>query len=213
MYKFPIRIPEGWCVILTQGFKSTELSEWYTSKGLNYPEHLAVDIVIGNPNWQQYATYGAAIVCPVETAELISSEPGTDPGSSKGGRFQIKWTENGNEIVMGGLHCSEVVSGKTVFYKGDEIAYIGNGGYVKPEPNKEDAYAGGHLHLSVSVREPGKNAVPVDPLLYFNIYEPFRGEDTGFEKDIKPIAWAMVWSADKVASIIEMFRKALNKQL
>jgi len=203
MYRFPLRIPEPWRVILTQSFKSTELAQWYASKGLNYPEHLALDIVVGTPEFQQWATYGATIVCPFPEATLISSEPGTDPGSQKTGRFQISYKEpNGDEIIMGGLHCSEVVTGKSVFKEGDIIAYIGNGGYVLPEPTVEDAYAGGHLHLSCTRRKAGGNGVPFDPLTIFNIYEPFRGADSGFEKDIRPIAWAMGWSKEKIMQII-----------
>ena len=205
MYKFPLRLPEGWRVIVTQGFKSTELAEWYTKQGISYQEHLAIDLVVGTPDYQQWATYGAAIVCPFPSAELIALEPGTNPGDQKSGRFQVRYTEpDGTVVIMGGIHCSDVADGKTSFTYGEDIAYIGNGGYVDPAPTKEDAYAGGHLHLSYI-----RNGVVRDPTEIFNIYDPFRGKDSGFEKDIRPIAWAMGWSKEKIAEIITMFRKAL----
>lgn len=211
MYKFPIRIPQEWRVIITQGFKSTELAEWYKKQGLDYPEHLAIDLVIGNPEYTSWTTYGATVVCPFPTAELITCEPGTGP-DGKGGRFQIETTlADGTKLRMGGIHCSEVVN-QSSFKEGDIVAYIGNGGYVKPAPTPEKAYAGGHLHLSRSEKKVGElNFTPKDPLEIFNIYEPFRGEDSGFEKDIKPIAWAMGWNKEKINEILTMVRNAMNK--
>ena len=195
MYKFPVRIPEGWRVIKTQGFK---------------PEHTAIDVVIGTPEYQRWATYGAAIVCPFPEAELISFDPGTDPGDPKAGRFQIRYTEpvTGMAVIMGGLHCSDVVI-KDRFKEGETVAYIGNGGFVQPEATVEDAYAGGHLHLSLTFRVPGENGVPMDPLAFFDINNPYRGKDSGFEYDIRPIAWAMKWTKEQVDKILKMFRDAL----
>lgn len=210
MMKFPIRIPEGWRVILTQLFKSTELSDWYKAQGLNYPEHLAIDVVVGTPTYQQWATYGATIVCPFPLAEMIASDPGTDPGDMKSGRFQLRYTEpDGTQVIMGGIHCSDVVQGQW-FKEGDTVAFIGNGGYVNPVPTVEDAYAGGHLHLTYIRKGPQDiNGVPRDPLEIFDPNNPFRGSDSGFENDIRPIAWAMKWSKEKVDSILQMFRSAL----
>jgi len=195
MYKFPIRIPEGWKVIKTQGFK---------------PEHTAIDVVIGTPEYQKWATYGAAIVCPFPDAELISFDPGTDPGDPKAGRFQIRYTQpNGTEIIMGGLHCSDVVV-KKWFKEGEVVAYIGNGGYTVPVPTREDAYAGGHLHLSYTLRVPGGNGIPLDPLAFFDIDNPYRGKDSGFEHDIRPIAWAIRWTKDQADAFWNMIKSLMN---
>ena len=201
----------GWRVILTQGFKSTAMAEWHKLQGRNWPEHLAVDVVIGTPEYSQWATYGAQIVCPFPEAKMINREVGGDPGSQKGGRFQISYTPPGQtaEIIMGGVHCSEIID-KETFKEGEVVAYIGNNGYVNPPPTPAEAYAGGHLHLSYTLREPGQNGIPHDPLEIFNIYEPFRGKDSGFEKDITPIAWAMGWSKEKINEILNMVKKAMS---
>ena len=189
MMKFPLCIPPGWRVILTQGFSD---------------KHEAIDVIVGTPQYQEWATYGAKIVCPFPLAEMVSSDPGTDPNDMKAGRFQIQCTlPDGTQLVMGGLHCSEVVN-KRYFNEGDVVAYIGNGGFVSPQATKEDAYAGGHLHLSYTVRPLGQNAISVDPLLMFDINDPYRGADSGFAYDIKPIAWAMNWTKEKVAAILKM---------
>jgi hypothetical protein len=194
MYRFPILIPEGWRVILTQGFSDA---------------HTAIDVVIGTPEYQQWATYGAAIVCPFPEAELISFDPGTDPGDPKAGRFQLRYTQpDGTQIIMGGLHCSDVIQ-KQFFKEGEVVAYIGNGGFVNPKATVEDAYAGGHLHLSYTYRTPGGNGVPMNPLAFFDIDNPYRGQDSGFEHDIRPIAWAMRWTREYVDKVLKMFRDAL----
>ena len=191
MYKFPIRIPEGWRVIKTQGF---------------HEGHTAIDVVIGTPEYQQWATYGAAIVCPFPEAELVSFDPGTDPGDMKAGRFQIRHTQpDGTQIIMGGLHCSDVVV-KSRFTEGETVAFIGNGGYVVPAPTSKDMYAGGHLHLSYIYRVPGGNGISMDPLAFFDINNPYRGDDTGFLYDIRPLAWAFKFTKDQVNRLINLFK-------
>ncbi len=59
----------------------------------------------------------------------------------------IKDSLHGTQVIMGGLHCSDVVQ-KQFFKEGDVVAYIGNGGFVNPAPTVQDAYAGEHLHLA-----------------------------------------------------------------
>src|SRR3990167_3192035 len=101
IYKFPLRIPYGRVVSITQGFKSNELAEWYKAHGIIYPEHLAVDAICGN----SVQTYGAAFVCPFPGARIV---PGNavqaDPERGISGRILIEHVNvDGNIIIIGGI--------------------------------------------------------------------------------------------------------------
>lgn len=206
MYRFPVRIPLGWRIILTQGFKSEKQAEWNRAQGRVFFAHEAVDIVIGNPDFSQTATYGASIVCPFPSAKLVRREDGGAPTDPKAGLFQISYTQGTVEYIMGGLHCSEVID-KPVFKEGEVVAYIGNNGYVNPPPTKAEMFNGGHLHLSMTIKKNGGNGTPEDPLIYFDINNPYRGDDSGANKDIPPLAWAFGLTNEKVKEMLDVVRK------
>lgn len=189
IYKFPFRIPQDRTVSITQGFRSKELADFYKSKGLNYPEHTAVDAIAGTP----VQTFGTPVVCPFPEATLINYTP-ADPVKGISGRSIIRHFDGSNELIMGCIHLSEAVN-KPSFVEGETIGYVGNFGYVLPEPGIGTPLDGGHLHLTMVV-----NGVVVDPLLWFNPRTPYYGADTGVEKDIPAITRA-----------VEKIREALRK--
>lgn len=199
MFKFPLRIPENRCVILTQGFRSTELAEFYRSKGLNYPVHTAIDVICGT----SLETYGTPFVCPFPWAELVAADEAAYPGA-KGSRVQVKYEEPGGDTwVIGGLHFSDLEDHPLGyrFAEGETIAYLGNSGAVYPEPVPEKAHQGAHLHFTVVL-----NGTIVDPVLYFDLLTPFRGEDTGFDKDVPALQWAIWKVREQVALLVARFK-------
>lgn len=180
MYKFPLRIPSNRGVEITQAFKSKELVDFYKSKGLDISEHNAIDVTCGDA----VATYGTPFVCPFSTATLVNYTE-AEPAKGISGRVLIKYIEaDGTELILGGIHLSGTVK-QDVYKEGDILGYIGNYGYVLPEPTIGQPFLGSHIHLTLL-----KNGVVVDPLLYFNPQDPYRGEDTGNTRDIFAIYWA-----------------------
>lgn len=181
LYNVPLRIPTGRVVSVTQGFKSTELVEWYKSQGLDIKEHTGVDLVCGN-SWE---TYGTPFVCPFPKATLHARDFDTALGG-KGSRVQIRCIDwKRRELILGGLHLSEV-SENVGFLEGDVIGYIGNNGSVTPKPSLINPAAGAHLHLTLLV-----DGVLTDPLTFFDVQNPYRGPDTGIQKDLPAAEWAV----------------------
>lgn len=184
-YQFPARIPLGRTVVVTQGFGDV---------------HKAIDCVFTDTpedftsvesGWQ---TYGTPIVCPFPTARMITREIDV-PEGEKGSIFQVQYdAPDGMTYILGGLHCSEIVD-EQLFEFGQTIAYVGNNGIHQVTPSPTPAYParGSHIHLSLNVNigpQPNPN-VPVDPLDYFDTTRPFRGNDTGIEKDTPAYLWAI----------------------
>lgn len=181
LYNIPLRVPPGRSVSVSQPFKSTELVAWYKSQGLDVKEHTGLDLVCGGP-WE---TYGTPFVCPFPKAELVSREVAPDPGM-KAGRVQVRHVDwKGRELLLGGLHLSEV-SDNVGFLEGDVIGFIGNSGSVRPVPDLAHPAAGSHLHLTLRV-----DGVLTDPATFFDVQNPYRGPDTGFEKDKPAALWAV----------------------
>lgn len=192
-YKFPLRIPVGRVVSITQGFRDTQLAEWYKSQGLNYPEHMAVDAIAGN----SVETYGTPFVCPFPEAKIAGDLNFTqaDPVNGISGRVIIEYTDWKNrKILLGGIHLSGAVYQKT-YKEGDVLGYIGNYGYVRPEPSIARPFDGSHIHMTLVV-----DGVLTDPLIFFDPSDPYRGYDTGVHFDIPAIQWA-------IAKIQEWMRK------
>lgn len=181
IYKFPLRIPEGRRVSITQNFKDTALVAWYKAQGINITSHEAVDAVCGNAA----ETYGTPLCNPFPSARLYAFV--NDPDNPvTGGKIQISYKdEKGRVLIMGGLHLFDLQE-KTEYKKGDILGYIGNYGTVLPKPTIGAPFAGSHLHLTMWV-----DGTVVDPLLWFNVQDPFRGADTGIQKDQKRINWAI----------------------
>lgn len=175
MYKFPLKIPVGRKVEITQAFKSTELIDYYKSKGINITSHEALDVACGDAA----QTYGTPFVCPFPIATLDRMNP-ADADNGIAGLIQIK----SGDLTLGGIHLSEVIK-QDVYKEGDVLGYIGNYGYVLPAPTIAKPFDGSHIHLYLI--QGGK---AVNPLLYFDVNNPFRGEDNP-RRDILAVRWAI----------------------
>lgn len=187
MFKFPLSIPEDRRIEITQVFKSTALVEYYKSKGLNIQEHMAVDVTCGN----SAQTYGTPFVCPFPTA-TINTYTQADPENGMGGRIIVQYTQpDGTVLYVGGIHLSGVNVQK-IYKEGDVLGWIGNYGYVLPEPTIGTPFGGSHIHLTLVEKKPGQaNGTTVDPLLYFDVKNPFRSPDTGLTRDVFAFKWAI----------------------
>jgi hypothetical protein len=183
--KFPVRIPPNRKVLFQQGF----------IPGV----HEAVDVICGTA----IETYGTPVVCPFPSGEMITRQIDEAFGE-KGSMFQLKYKDpQGNEYIMGGLHCS-YISAQRIFVEGDTIANIGNNGIyaVNPHPTIFNPYNGTHLHLTLVV-----NGKIVAPYVYFDINNPYRGEDTGFEADKPPFVWSLNGIKKKLDEIFALIFK------
>lgn len=179
MYRFPLSIPEGRSLKITQPFKSTQLLDFYKSKGLAWSAHDAIDVA----RETDAETYGTPFVCPFPTATLDRITHG-NAETGEQGVVQIKYFDGKDTLVLGGVHLSGTVEQST-YKEGDILGYIGNYGWVLPEPTIAKPFAGSHIHLYLI-----KNGVFINPLEYFDISKPFRSADTGWARDILAIKWA-----------------------
>lgn len=170
MYKFPIRIPEGKRLTISQGF---------------HDGHNGNDVVCGD----SILTYGLPIVWPFPFPgkpwdSLVDSPLAKDATKA---HAQIDGTDpaTGISYSMLSIHLSgalyTVYPGQDtsiVFNEGDTIGYIGNSGSVRPKPTIEKPFDGSHLHLGLGIKKPGEaNYIMTDPSLYFDVNNPFRGVD------------------------------------
>lgn len=169
-HPFPVRIPVGWKVIITQGY---------------HANHNGLDVATGDA----VMTYGIPVVWPFpfpgKPYEIQVDNP--VPALSKRARVQVDGTDPTTGITYSviGLHASSSpytvfpsATTDVVFNQGDTIAYIGNSGAVYPKPTPQKGFDGSHLHLSLGVKKPGElNYTMVDPALYFDENNPFRGPD------------------------------------
>ena len=186
MWKFPLQIPANRKVLVTQGYKSKELQDFYASQGLKIDQHNAIDVVCGTNR----ETYGTPVVCPFPKATILRSHFGTAVGSTNDNNnfIQIGYTEGATRYEVGGLHLSEIVEKPVgyVFKEGEEMAYLGNAGTITPAPTIGNPYAGAHAHISFFI-----NGIVQDPLQFLNITNPFIGPDSSWFKDLPPIRWAI----------------------
>lgn len=191
LFKFPLRVPTTRKVYISQGFKSTELVQFYKKKGLNITEHNAIDVIAGTP----IETYGTPFVCPFPLASPIAFEPDND--NIRGGRIQVRYIDmDGKSWVMGGLHLFDLVKQET-YKEGDVLGYVGNYGAVSPEPQIGAPFAGSHLHLTLVV-----DGKVVDPSMYFDQKSPYEGADTGIEKDAGRFMWAIKKAREMFSSLL-----------
>lgn len=199
MYQWPVRIPKNRSILITQGYKSKELADFYRSKGIQMDEHNAIDFVTGTA----IETYGTPVVAPVDGCTLLRHSFGTPVGTERTNNnfIQVGWTlPDGTKHEYGMLHVSEIAGtdGQT-FAKGEVIAYMGNAGTITPAPTTTSPYNGAHGHFAFYV-----NQMLANPLDYFDQQNPFRGDDSGIEKDLPPLFWS-------VANLQKMLQNILGK--
>lgn len=181
-YRFPLAVPQGERLYITQGYKSAEMAEFYQKNGLQWFIHPAIDVT----RESQVKTYGTPFVCPFPYATLDRIVQLADAENGKSGHIQIKATlPNGDSIILGCGHLSDTEI-RDVYKEGDIIGYLGNYGLVSPKPTIAAPFQGSHAHIETYV-----NGQVVNPLDYFDISNPFRAPDTGNERDVFAIRWAI----------------------
>lgn len=186
--KFPVRLPLGRKITVTQPFGSTQNADRYVANGLP-PTHNGLDTVFGT----NQETYGTPLVCPFPSA-YVSKITFDGPMSLKGNGITIGYQNL--QVVF--WHLSEVVTPPNASFKeGDVIGYVGNSGLCFPATTPESPYAGSHLHLMVY-----EDGVLKNPAAYFNINEWYAGEDD-LTKDYPPLIFYL-------QKIIEGLRKRLG---
>lgn len=186
-YQFPLAIPEGERLYITQGYKDTALVDFYRENGINWTVHRGLDVT----RESLVKTYGTPFVCPFTYATF--DRVSIDPATNEPRFIQINSTlPNGDKVTIGCDHLSKVEV-RDVYSRGDVVGYLGNYGLVSPAPSNSDIanfsnFAGTHAHIECMV-----NGVFVNPLDYFDIGNPFRAPDTGFEGDLPSIARSWRW--------------------
>lgn len=166
---------------LAQAFKAEPNTPLTAALSIQTTYHLGVDITAGTG--QQ--TWGLPCVWPFPWDGIVYDAEVDSPFNAKvHAHSQIDTTdpETGIKYSLIYLHLSSVPKTKTdldpavITYKqGDTIGRIGNNGDVHPAPTPQFPFNGTHLHLGMGVKNPGDlNAKMVDPLIYFDLNNPFR---------------------------------------
>lgn len=192
--KLPISSPIKPTITQLYGDKSSV--DWYRANGLDLTEHNGTDFIIGD----SILTYGTKLVCPVSEASL-SQTWWDNPMSTQGNGIQISWEYNYDRYSMRCWHCSEIVV-KSSYKEGEVIGYIGNSGLCRPSPTPQKPFNGSHLHLMLY-----KNGILINPLTVFNPNEWYISSDTGVQKDIPPLQWALNFVKSQLSKLLAIINK------
>lgn len=168
-------------VILSQGFKADTQVDFSEALSRATKTHNGVDIVCGS-NEQ---TWGQECVWPFPWDGIVyDSQVDSTFGATRYAHAQIDTTDpaTGIKYSVIYIHLSAVTNTKAatenkliVYKQGDVIGKIGNNGWVNPPPTSSCPLCGSHLHLGLGIKAPNEvNYTMVDPLLYFDISNPFR---------------------------------------
>lgn len=181
MYKFPIKLPSGLNLVVTQPFHVTASVPFSQARAIQTVDHLGVDIVCGT-NQQ---TWGQECVWPFPwPGTVYDAEVDSELNAKLHAHSQIDTVDpaTGIKYSIVYLHLSSVTKTKTdsdhtliTYNQGDVIGKIGNNGEVEPPPTPQNPLQGSHLHLGLGIQHPGElNATMVDPQAYFDVTDPFR---------------------------------------
>lgn len=186
-YPLPISIPKGLKPTITQPYGDKSNIAWYIANGLNLSEHNGTDFIIGD----SIQTYGTRLVCSIPSAYLSKSW-WNNPMSTSGNGIQFSWDEGSDGYSARCWHTSQNVI-QPIYKEKDTIGFIGNSGLVRPPPTPQMPFNGSHLHLMVY-----KNGVLIDPMTIFDETKWFISEDTGVEKDLPPLFWALEYAKSQL---------------
>jgi hypothetical protein len=200
---FPILVPKGYKLRITQPYAATDNLAWYKEKGLNLSFHNGVDVVIDSSDPR--LTYGSACFCPFPNGWTVK-KTFDSPMSTKGNGITLEsesFIEDGIEkkIQLVYWHLSKLVEQTNHYFK-DIVGYVGNSGMVKPEPSPSCPYCGSHLHFMMYeffkidrrwVLQNADNGVggAIDPMKRFDINNVIYAADTDMMFDLAPLQWAM----------------------
>jgi len=227
--KFPIRIPDGWNLSITQGFHESAPTNISQALAIQTVDHIGLDVVCGTG----IQTFGSACIWPFPFPGIVWDSQAETPIAElipAHAHAQIDGIDPATGILYSivYLHLSAVTNTKDAlenkvitYHQGDVIGYIGNSGAVVPLPNAQHPFDGSHLHLGLGIKKPGDlNATMVDPSLYFDITNPFRGPDDA-SRDQAVIDWAKannpqispVFTKDLYAGLTDPDVKTLQQYL
>lgn len=180
IYPFPIKIPVGAHLDLAQAFRADTALDLSTALSKSTLFHNGVDVTCGTP--QQ--TWGRECVWPFPFQGVVYDAQVDRPlGATQHAHSQIDGTDpvTGTQYSLIYIHLSAVTKSKDpddtkhiTYAQGETIGRIGNNGFVNPTPTSMHPLDGSHLHLGVGVKKAGaSNFTMVDPLLYFDITQPY----------------------------------------
>lgn len=201
---FPIIVPRGYKLKITQPYGATGSVEWYKKNGVAIPFHNGVDVTIDSSDPR--LTYGSACFFPFPKGWTVK-KTFDSPMSTKGNGVTLEsdaFVEDGIEkkVQLVYWHLSKLVDATQHKYK-DVIGYVGNSGLVLPAPSPECPYCGSHLHfmlyefhkteIGMFMLQNKDNGVggAVDPMTRFSIEKIEYGDDTSVAFDAPPIQWAI----------------------
>lgn len=184
MKKWPVICPLGSRVIITQGMNK---------------DHDANDFIIGDLTLTERdnlrLSYGAQFVSPVPNAECVQKWD-FGPMNNLGNGVDIEWQEDGYYWRLHFWHTvKELVKVGDKLTEGQVVGLMGNTGDCRPLPTVDNPFAGTHCHLRLSRYNKNEyggnfNIVSLDPSDYFDVYNPYQGNDSSVTVDLEPVKWA-----------------------
>lgn len=204
MKKFPIITPPGSKVVITQGYFYPNVNPETNQT------HDAIDFVLYNPALSDIEnkrlSYGSQLVCPVPNAKCVQRwDFGTM--NDKGDGVDLEWQEGEYWYRLHFWHLmKELVNVGDSVTEGQVVGLMGNTGDVRPLPTPDKPYDGTHCHKRFSQYQKNSdggniNIVSLDPRLYFDILNPYTGNDSSVVVDLEPIYWA--WNKLGITSIFQ----------
>lgn len=191
-FRFPMQIPEGHRLSLTQPFGPSSLE--IEPKGPNGEPHFHYGVDVQDINAAQ--TYGTPLVCPFKDGKL---EGYYLPGETAGTTPWLKLTgtgASGRRYSLIFAHVSATFF-RASYNEGDIFALAGNAGLVTPSPTPSHPFDGAHLHFGVVV-----DGEWCDPLQYFDIENPYRGAGAQPESKLPRLRWALETLQQQLASLL-----------
>lgn len=220
----PVFVPYGSKLTITQGYGATGDLAWYKEKGIAFPFHNGVDLIV-EPNNDGMTTYGTACFCPFPKGWTVK-KTFDSPMSTKGNGITLEsdsFVEDGvqKKLQLIYWHFSKLVDETSHVHK-DIVGYIGNSGAVKPEPTPLCPFNGSHLHFMLFeyfavngrwVLQNSDNGVggAIDPMTRFTLDIVEYAKDTGISFDVEPIKWAfeklnLTGVFEKMMFVLKVFR-------
>jgi len=198
---------------MSSGFSGSHCAGVQTIK---QSSHDAIDFVIYNPKLSYRdnlrLTYGAQLVAPTDSRCVLVNNFGEM--NDLGNGIDIEWNEDGYYWRLHFWHtCYNQLKLGEVAKEGTIVGLMGNTGFVNPKPTPTEPYNGTHCHMRFSRYEKDAwggniNIVSLDPTLYFDVINPYQGDDSSLAVDVPPLKWA--WNKLGITSVLEKLIYMIN---